>query len=98
MLRMARTNRFFAMVRVCRKVCLAVLLDACSRLYPEHYLARTKDLVGRPCLSRLGGDSLEDHRRHCADQEAQRASEGHTAFIVKPDNGCQRWHRAGLQP
>ena len=32
-----RTNRFFAMVRVCRKVCLAVLLDACTRLHPAHF-------------------------------------------------------------
>ena len=30
----ARINRFYAMVRVCRKVCLAQLLDTCERLHP----------------------------------------------------------------
>ena len=33
----ARINRFYGMVRICRKVCLARLLDACGRLHPAAF-------------------------------------------------------------
>ena len=67
-----RTNRFFAMVRVCRKVCLAVLLDACTRLHPAHFagLAPRTWWVGKAAI---GWEAqLEAHREHC-EAEAQAA-------------------------
>ena len=78
----ARTNRFFAMVRVCRKVCLAIVLDACERLHPEHFgcLAPRTWWVGR---AGAWVEQLEAHSAYDA------AHAGHGAYIVKPDNGCQ---------
>ena len=79
-----RTNRFYAMIRVCRKVCLAQLLDACERLHPAAFsgLAPRTWWVG-------SGDKWEDqlnaHRKHCARDKAAASC----AYIVKPDNGCQ---------
>ena len=86
----ARTNRYFAMVRVCRKVCLAILLDACERLHPAQFagLAPKTWWVGRAANWE---DQLKAHRQHTeaeAEQGSARASTG-GAFIVKPDNGCQ---------
>ena len=109
-----RTNRFFAMVRVCRKVCLAVLLDACTRLHPAHFagLAPRTWWVGKAAI---GWEAqLEAHREHCeaeaqaalrardeppdavsaysaAEDAAAKASAAAaaSAYIVKPDNGCQ---------
>ena len=80
----ARTNRFFAMVRVCRKVCLAVLLEASERLHPEQFrrLAPPTWWVGRTG-SAAWAEQLEAHRVHAA------AAEDVAAYIVKPDNGCQ---------
>ena len=77
----ARINRFYAMVRVCRKVCLAQLLDVCTRLHPEHFGSFTPTTwwVGKSWPSQL--------KRHRAFCEREGASD--TPFIVKPDNGCQ---------
>ena len=91
----ARTNRFFAMVRVCRKVCLAICLDACEQLHPEAFarLAPRTWWVGRDAVG--WKDQLAAHRAHAeasteAAGEAVRSEEGALqAFIVKPDNGCQ---------
>ena len=88
----ARTNRFFAMVRVCRKVCLAIMLDACERLFPDLFasLAPNTWWIGRAAV---GWDAqLEHHRRHC--EETPHGASAAKAFIVKPDNGCQG---AGIQ-
>ena len=83
-----RTNRFFAMVRVCRKVCLAVLLDACERLHPEHFagLAPSTWWVGREAIGWDG--QIAAHKAH------NEATGVGSAYIVKPDNGCQG---AGIQ-
>ena len=77
----ARINRFYAMVRVCRKVCLAQLLDACARLHPEEFSAITPVTwwVGKSWPSQLA-----EHRAFCG-----RSGRDDAPFIVKPDNGCQ---------
>jgi hypothetical protein len=93
----ARTNRFFAMVRVCRKVNLAILLDACSRLHPAEFaqLAPRTWWVG---TGPTWAEQLEAHRAYCKEQKQQREGGGggggtlsypRPAYIVKPDNGCQ---------
>ena len=98
-----RTNRFFAMVRVCRKVCLAVLLDALTRLHPASFrgLAPTTWWVGKAGSASVGWQGqLAAHKRHC--EAAAAAGTAHdggggsgggggqgAAYIVKPDNGCQ---------
>ena len=77
----ARINRFYAMVRVCRKVCLAQLLDVCTRLHPEHFGSFT------PLTWRVGKSwpaQLRQNRAFC-----EREGAGGTPFIVKPDSGCQ---------
>eukprot|EP00966_Prymnesium_polylepis_P320308 7376674-Prymnesium_polylepis.1 len=35
--RLTRTNRFFAMVHIYRKVCLAQLVEVCARLHPAEF-------------------------------------------------------------
>ena len=92
-----RTNRFFAMVRVCRKVCLAILLDACMRLHPERFatLAPATWWVGRAAVG--WEEQLEAHKQHDAAAAASSSGGGggklgggaFGAYIVKPDNGCQ---------
>ncbi len=73
-------NRFYAMVRVCRKCCLARLLHACARLDPNAYA----DLAPRSwCVGRAWPDSVRAFGR-----AAERLSSS-TTYIVKPDNGCQ---------
>eukprot|EP00962_Isochrysis_galbana_P022469 scaffold6724_cov104-Isochrysis_galbana.AAC.1 len=118
----ARVNRFYAMVRICRKVCLARLLDFAGRLYPEEYahIAPETWWVGQPSWAA----QLRAHRQHCEticggaafpsatpvagcngmssaapacrlNPPAEPPVEGavplyaESAFIVKPDNGCQ---------
>ena len=77
----ARINRFYAMVRVCRKVCLAQLLDVCTRLHPEHFGSFTPHTwwVGKSWPAQL-----KRHRAFC-----EREGAADTPFIVKPDSGCQ---------
>ena len=68
-----RTNRFFAMVRVCRKVCLAICIDACARLHPAEF-ARLSPLtwwVGRAAVG--WEDQLAAHRAHCGDGSPARS-------------------------
>jgi hypothetical protein len=67
-----RTNRFFGMVRVCRKVCLAVCIDACARLHPDDFdgLAPSSWWVGRAGVGWEG--QLEAHRAHVAAEKRQR--------------------------
>ena len=50
------------MVRVCRKVCLAQLLDACARLHPEEFATITPVTwwVGKSWPEQLG-----EHRAFC---------------------------------
>lgn len=74
-------NRFFGMVKICRKVCMARLLHTAERLYPADY-ARIAPLswwVG----VRSWSAQLAAHRKHAQSEAASRA------YIVKPDNGCQ---------
>ena len=77
----ARINRFYAMVRVCRKVCLAQLLDVCTRLHPEHFGTFTPQTwwVGKSWPAQL-----KRLRAFC-----EREGAADTPFIVKPDSGCQ---------
>jgi len=79
----AQVNRFYAMVRICRKVCLARLLDVFERLYPDEFrgLAPRTWWVGRPYPNQLAR-----HRKDCQDREQD---SGGVSYIVKPDNGCQ---------
>jgi hypothetical protein len=78
-----RTNRFFAMVRVCRKCCLAICLNAYERVFPEHF----SSLSPRSWWVGTAGweGQLTAHRVHAAAVDG--GSFG--AYIVKPDNGCQ---------
>ena len=73
----ARTNRFFAMVRVCRKVCLAIMLDACERLFPDLFasLAPNTWWIGRAAV---GWDAQLE--RHCLPRDICH-SDRH--FVVK---------------
>ena len=85
----ARTNRFFAMVRVCRKVCLAIMLDAYERLFPDLFasLAPNTWWIGRAAVGVTARASSQARGKPHGASAAQ-------AFIVKPDNGCQG---AGIQ-
>eukprot|EP00967_Tisochrysis_lutea_P050061 scaffold61457_cov33-Tisochrysis_lutea.AAC.1 len=59
----AQVNRFYAMVRICRKVCLARLLDLARRLYPSKYLRLAPETwwVGQKSWAA----QLRAHRHHC---------------------------------
>jgi len=101
----ARINRCYAMVRLCRKVCLARLLHVAARLYPEEYRGLAPDTwwVGQPSWAA----QLRAHRLHCSSEAASGThaaavaaggaaggsaaptAAASPAFIVKPDNGCQ---------
>ena len=82
----ARTNRFSAMVRICRKVCLAHLIDACERLHPDEFSGLSPQTwwVGK---SDAWAGQLAAHRDHCTSHAADKGPP--SAYIVKPDNGCQ---------
>ena len=91
----AQTNRFYAMVRVCRKVCCARLLAYQAQLYPDVYqgIAPVTWWVGS-----AWPDQLVAHRRHCESLLDKTV----VTYIVKPDNGCQgagielvRWASCG---
>ena len=78
----ARINRFYGMVRICRKVCLARLLDACGRLHPAAFGGAAPRTW---CVGASWPQGAAAHRAHC-DALKDGAS---AAFILKPDSGCQ---------
>ena len=78
----ARINRFYGMVRICRKVCLARLLDACGLLHPAAFGGAAPRTW---CVGASWPQGAAAHRAHC-DALKDGAS---AAFIVKPDSGCQ---------
>eukprot|EP00965_Chrysotila_dentata_P196751 6177773-Pleurochrysis_carterae.AAC.1 len=83
------TNRLFAMVRMCRKVCLARMLQMSEVLYPSEFtrLAPRTWCVGKGVQFKK---ELASHRNFCK-TNVETARGG---FIVKPDDGCQG---AGIQ-
>lgn len=89
----ARTNRFFAMVRVCRKVNLAILIDACERIYPKEYERLTPRTWWVGSKGGCWDSQLAAHKAYCEEVAAQgdgkSAAASKPAYIVKPDNGCQ---------
>ncbi|KAL1498460.1 hypothetical protein AB1Y20_013785 [Prymnesium parvum] len=77
--RACRTNRFYAMVRVCRKVCLSLLLAAAARLHPQAFARLAPKTWPLPATAPA-------HRR--AAHAAALAAHG-GGFLLKPDSGCQ---------